>query len=311
MSGRFFAELGIPEPDVNLAVGSGSHGAMTARALEGIERELLDRRPDAVVVFGDTNSTLAGALAAAKAGIPLAHVEAGLRSFVRAMPEEINRVLTDHAADLLLAPTPAAMDHLAREGLAERAVMVGDIMVDAVFNAAGRCRPAAEVLARLGIEPGPHMLLTMHRAANTDDPARLRAILEGLASGPRFVFPVHPRTRVALERAGLELPANVAPVEPLGYLDTVALLKEAQAAVTDSGGLQKEAYLVGTPCITLRDETEWTETLDAGWNILVGADTARIAEALASPPRGQGHPPLYGDGTAAEAIVEAIERCFA
>ncbi len=304
MSARFFEELGLAAPDLNLGVGSGPHGAMTARALEGIEREILARRPDAVVVFGDTNSTLAGALAAAKVGVFSVHVEAGLRSHVRSMPEEVNRVVADHCCDLLLAPDGAAMANLEAEGLGARAVLTGDIMVDALLEA--RAPSAAEVLARLGLDAGPYMYLTIHRAANTDDPARLRAILEGLGKGPRMVFPVHPRTRAALAAGDISLPANIHALAPVGYLESVALQREALAVVTDSGGVQKEAYLLGTPCITLREETEWADTVRLGWNVLVGADPGRTAASLANPPRGTERPPIYGDGRAARAIVSAI-----
>lgn len=310
MSAQFFVELGIPEPDVNLGVGSGTHGAMTARALEGIEREIMGRKPDVVVVFGDTNSTLAGALAAVKLHVPCTHVEAGLRSFTREMPEEINRIVADHTCDLLLAPNEVAMRHLAAEGLAARAVLAGDIMVDALLSVRERAEESADVLARLGVEPGPYILLTVHRASNTDNPARLAAIFEGVNAGPTVVFPMHPRTKAVLAGGGVTLPANVRVVDPVGYVDVVALQRDAVAVVTDSGGLQKEAYLLETPCITLREETEWVETVELGWNVLVGADAGRIAGAIASPPKGTAHPAVYGDGKAARAMVDAIERAF-
>lgn len=310
MSARFFSELEMPEPAVNLAIGSGSHGSMTARALEGIEREILGRKPDAVVVFGDTNSTLAGALAAAKLGVFSAHIEAGLRSHVRAMPEEVNRVLADHACDLLLAPNDGAMANLAAEGVGPKARMVGDIMVDSLQYAVARAESADAVLARLGLEPRPYVLATVHRANNTDDPARLRGILEGLATAGPVVFPVHPRTKAVMAREGISLPPNIRPVEPLGYFDVLALQRGARAIATDSGGIQKEAYLLETPCITIRDETEWTETVDLGWNVLAGADRDRIVAALASPPRGATHPPVYGDGHAASHILDAIESAL-
>ncbi|MGI8927369.1 MAG: non-hydrolyzing UDP-N-acetylglucosamine 2-epimerase [Tepidiformaceae bacterium] len=308
MSARFFDELGIAEPDVNLHVGSGAHGAMTARALEGIEAEILRRKPDVVVVFGDTNSTLAGALAAAKLGVRSAHVEAGLRSFDRTMPEEINRVVADHCCDLLLSPTESGRRNLEVEGLGAKALVTGDIMVDALYSARERARPAAEVLESLGVAPGPYFLLTVHRAANTGDAARLRAILAGLSAAGTTVFAVHPRTRAAMAADSVLLPPNVHAVEPLGYLDTVSLARGATAVITDSGGLQKEAYLLETPCVTLRDNTEWTETLELGWNVLVGAGTEAIHAAIAHPPRGAAHPPVYGDGHAAERIVTAIEK---
>ena len=310
MSARFFEELQISEPDVNLGVGSGSHGSMTARALEGIEREVVRWKPDIVVVFGDTNSTLAGALAAVKLHVPCAHVEAGLRSFVREMPEEINRIVADHCADLLLAPNDVAMANLSREGIGDRAVLVGDIMVDALYSVRERMPDASAVLTRLGIEPVPYLLLTVHRASNTDDPARLAAILDGLRDGPPAIFPVHPRTRKAMEAQGLALPDNVRTVDPLGYMEVVALQSSALAVVTDSGGLQKEAYLLETPCVTLREETEWVETVELGWNVLVGADKTAIAAAIANPPRGRTHPAVYGDGTAAKSMVRTIAERF-
>lgn len=308
MSARFFAELGLPEPDANLGVGSASHGVMTARALEGIERLLLERRPDVVVVFGDTNSTLAGALAAAKAQVFAAHIEAGLRSFDRRMPEEVNRVVADHCCDLLLAPTREAMANLEREGLAARAVLTGDIMVDAVVRLGDRVPPAGEVLAALGLEPGPSALLTLHRAGNVDDPDRLRAIFAGIEGTGRLVFPIHPRTAQSIQRHGIGIPENVVTVPPLGYPAMLALVRDATVVVTDSGGLQKEAYLLARPCITVREETEWVETVHLGWNVLVGADSRRIREALAAPPRGTAHPPVFGDGEAAKRIVDALEQ---
>lgn len=310
MSARFFRELGIAEPDVNLAVGSGNHGAMTARALEGIETELLSRKPDVVVVFGDTNSTLAGALAAVKLHIPVAHIEAGLRSFNRSMPEEINRVLTDHAADLLLAPNEGAMANLANEGLAERSRNVGDIMVDALYSVREGAPSGSSVLAEIGVPAGPYSLLTVHRPANTDDPAVLGRIFGALQGAGTIVFPIHPRTRAAMAANGIELPGNIVAVEPLGYAQLVAVAAGAAVVLTDSGGLQKEAYLLETPCITLREETEWTETVELGWNRLVGSDGDRLQEALSAPPRGETHPAVYGDGHAAEAIVAAIEERF-
>jgi UDP-N-acetylglucosamine 2-epimerase len=310
MSGRFFAELGIPEPDVNLHVGSGSHAQMTARALEGIEAEIVSRRPDVVVVFGDTNSTLAGALAAVKLGVPSAHVEAGLRSFERSMPEEINRVVVDHTCDLLFAPNEAAKTNLAAEGLAARTEVVGDIMVDALLAAKGRAPQADEVLARLGVPDGPFVLMTVHRAANTDDPARLAAILDGVSSAGTVVFAVHPRARVAMAEQGLHVPPNVRGVEPLAYLDTVALASAARAVVTDSGGLQKEAFLLMTPCVTLRENTEWGETVDLGWNVLVGADAEVIRAAVATAARGATHADVYGDGRTAGRIVELLAERF-
>jgi UDP-GlcNAc3NAcA epimerase len=314
MSAAFFRDLEMPEPAVNLEVGSGSHAAMTAEIMRRLEPVLTEHRPDGVIVYGDTNSTLAGAVVTAKLDLGdgrrpwLAHVEAGLRSFNRRMPEERNRVVADHLADLALAPTPVAMEHLAREGLAERAELVGDVMVEAHAWAAER---ADEHLPPIAREHDRYVLLTMHRAENVDDPQRLAPILEGLAVDLPVLFPVHPRTRAALERRAHGLPTNVIPMDPVGFLAMVALEARAHAIATDSGGVQKEAYLSGVPCITLRSETEWTETVEAGWNRVVDADPRALAAALrdeAFMRRDRPRPALYGDGRAAARIVEALER---
>ena len=314
MSAAFFRDLELPEPDVNLGVGGGTHAAMTGEMLRRLEPVLLEHEPDEILVYGDTNSTLAGALVAAKLAYPdgrrpwLAHVEAGLRSFNRRMPEERNRVVADHLADLLLVPTQGAMEHLAREGLGDRAELVGDVMVDSHAWATARADEHLPETAR-GI--GRYVLLTLHRAENVDDPVRLRRILDGLALELPVLFPVHPRTRAALDRSGIRLPDNVVPLEPVGYLEMVALQSRCHVVATDSGGLQKEAYLAGVPCITLRAETEWTETVAAGWNRVVDAAPAALARALADEAfmrRDRPRPPLYGDGRAAERIVVALER---
>ena len=314
MSAAFFRDLEMPEPDVNLGVGSGSHATMTGDILRRLEPVLLEHAPDGVLVYGDTNSTLAGAVAAAKAAYPdgrrpwLAHVEAGLRSFNRRMPEEGNRVVADHLADLLLAPTPVAMRHLAREGLADRAELVGDVMVDAHAWALARAETHLPHAAR---SLDRYVLVTLHRAENVDEPARLGRILGGLAIDLPVLFPVHPRTRAALERDGASLPGNVVALEPVGYLEMVALQSRAHAVATDSGGLQKEAYLSGVPCVTLRSETEWTETVEAGWNRVVDADPEALAAALrdeAFMRRDRPRPALYGDGRTAARIVAALER---
>ncbi len=317
MSAAFFRDLELPEPDVNLEVGSGSHAAQTAEMLRRLEPVVAEHRPDGVVVYGDTNSTLAAAIVASKIAYQdgtrpwLAHVEAGLRSFNRDMPEERNRIVADHLSDLLLAPTETAMAHLAREGLGERSELVGDVMVDAYRWA--EIRSDAHLRAEARERPG-HLLLTLHRAENVDDPDRLAAWLMGVAAaaaGRPVIFPVHPRTRAAMERAGLELPEAVTSVEPLGYLEMVALERSASAILTDSGGVQKEAYLAGVPCLTLRTETEWPETVSAGWNRVVGNDPAglraALADALAMDLR-QARPELFGNGAAAERIVSALER---
>ena len=314
MSAAFFRDLEMDPPALNLEVGSAPHGAMTGAMLRRLEPALLDRQPDGVLVYGDTNSTLAGAVVAAKLVLAdgrrpwLAHVEAGLRSFNRRMPEERNRVVADHLADLLLAPTPAAMANLAREGLAARAELVGDVMVDAHVSAVAH---ASSHLPAVAQGHGRYILLTLHRAENVDHPQRLAAILAGLAVRLPVIFPVHPRTRAALQRAGLELPANVVAIEPVGYLEMVALEAAAEAIATDSGGVQKEAYLSGVPCITLRSETEWVETVDAGWNRVVDGDSTALAATLADEGfmrRDRPRPALFGDGHAAGRIVDALER---
>ena len=320
MSDQFFSELDIPEPAFHLGIGGGSHGANTGRMLEAIERVLLDVRPDAVLVYGDTDSTLAGALAASKLKIPVMHVEAGLRSFNRHQPEEQNRVLTDHLAALCFAPTDRAVAHLQREGIpAERIVRTGDVMADAarIFGEVAESRASellgSEILESLGGADQRFVLATIHRAENTDDAARLEAILMALSQAPLPVLlPLHPRTRARIAEHGLDLllgPLTL--TEPLGFLAMLLLERWAALVVTDSGGVQKEAFLQGTPCVTVRRETEWVELLDCGWNRL--ADPASSAAMLAamqqqlaldaSHPR----PLLYGDGHAAEAIVARLQ----
>ncbi len=309
MSDIFFDELGIPAPDATLHVGSASHGAQTARMLEGVEAVLLRERPDAVLVYGDTNSTLAGALAASKLGIAIVHVEAGLRSFVRHMPEEINRVLTDRLSDVCCCPSDVARANLAAEGLTKGVHVVGDVMLDALTETAARLQNEPLRVQALGVEPGSFVLATVHRAANTDDPARLRSIVDALgAVGGPVLWPIHPRARHAIRQQGVLLPANVRVVEPLGYFDLVSALTHARAAVTDSGGLQKEAYWLGIPCVTLRDETEWTETVASGWNVLVDADTERIVEALRIARRIDAPRTAYGTVGAAARVALAIEH---
>jgi UDP-GlcNAc3NAcA epimerase len=314
MSAAFFRDLEIPEPDVDLGVGSGSHGAMTGEMLRRLEPVMLEREPDGVLVYGDTNSTLAAALVAAKVAYPdgrrpwLAHVEAGLRSFNRRMPEERNRVVVDHLCDLALAPTEVAMGHLRREGLADRSELVGDVMVDAHAWAVAR---ADDHLPAVAGEHDRYVLLTMHRAENVDDPERFRRILAGLAVDAPIIFPVHPRTRAILERGLHGLPENVIPIDPVGFLQMVALEARAHVIATDSGGVQKEAYLSGVPCVTLRSETEWVETVEAGWNRVVDDDPDALRAALedgAFLDRARPRPDLYGDGHAASRIVAALER---
>jgi len=282
MSRAFFDELQLPEPDHYLGVGSGRHGTQTGEMLARLETVLTADRPDWVVAFGDTNTTLAAALAASKLCIPIAHVEAGLRSFNRAMPEEINRIVVDALADLLLCPTGTAVENLEREGLTRGVHQVGDLMAEALADACSRAAAQSSVLQRLELTERGFVLATVHRAENTDDRERLQRILRGLESASHpVVFPVHPRTRAALADVALGPGSAVRMIEPVGYIDMVRLISAACVVATDSGGLQKEAYWLGTPCVTLRDETEWVETVEAGGNTLVGADSAAIAHALA------------------------------
>jgi UDP-GlcNAc3NAcA epimerase len=310
MSGIFFDGLGIPQPEVNLGVGSGSHGSQTGAMLSKIEEVLVAERPEWVVVYGDTNSTLAGALAASKLHFPVAHVEAGLRSFNRRMPEEINRIVTDHLSNLLFCPSDTAVTHLAAEGITGNVHLVGDIMLDVVNWARERllARPS-EILKNLGLEGKGYLLVTVHRSENTDDPKRLADILTALGDlDERVVFPVHPRARKALTAGECRLSPQVRLIDPVGYLDMVDLTRSARLILTDSGGLQKEAYWHGVPCVTLRDETEWVETVAAGWNTLTGSDHDRIVEAartFAPPPT---RPPLYGDGRTAALCVSILEQ---
>ncbi|MBI3926093.1 MAG: UDP-N-acetylglucosamine 2-epimerase (non-hydrolyzing) [Armatimonadetes bacterium] len=304
MSENFFREFSLPDPDHHLGVGSATHGVQTGRIMERLDPVLLKEKPAMVVVFGDTNSTLAGALCAAKQKIPVAHVEAGLRSFTR-IPEEINRRLTDHLAALLLAPSEVARRNLEREGIIRGVRVVGDIGLDAVQRALER--PGSS-----GIDP-PYLVLTLHREENTDDPSRLASILDSLRhSQERVIFPCHPRTRAVLEANGLEKGlGSIEPGQPVGYTEMLRLVRDARLLLTDSGGLQKEAYYLGVPCLTLRGSTEWVETVENGWNRLVDADPSAIRAGLEDfrPPRLR--PPLYGDGRSAEAIVQALQECAA
>ncbi|MEK6851532.1 MAG: UDP-N-acetylglucosamine 2-epimerase (non-hydrolyzing) [Candidatus Thermoplasmatota archaeon] len=308
MSAAFFRSLHIPEPDYNLGVGSGPHGEQTGRMLTEIERILVSDGPDFVLTYGDTNSTLAAALAAAKLQLPLGHVEAGLRSHNRRMPEEINRVVTDHLSSLLFCPTQTAVEQLAAEGIRAGVHLVGDVMYDVALATAQEARQR-DVLKRLGLREKEYLLCTVHRPSNTDDARNLRSIVEALKEcGRTVVFPVHPRTRKALERDGLieAVPETLVLVEPLDYLDFQCLLMDASKVVTDSGGVQKEAYFFGVPCVTLRDETEWIEIVEDGWNVLVGADKREILRAVADfNPTGTKNK-SFGDGHAAERIVDIL-----
>jgi UDP-GlcNAc3NAcA epimerase len=308
MSDVFFEELSLPRPDHHLGVGSGSHALQTAQMLELLEPILQRETPDAAVIYGDTNSTLAGALVAAKLNIPIAHVEAGLRSFVRSMPEEINRIVADRLSTWLFAPTQAAVGNLAAEGIHDGVVLTGDIMYDALLQHAQTAAERSTILRDLGIERGGYALATVHRAANTDDVQRLYDIFDALALLKEpVIVPLHPRTKAALMGTDIEVEPPVRIIDPVGYLDMLALQQSARVVLTDSGGVQKEAYLLGTPCVTLRDETEWVETLEGGWNVLAGSNAEAIVSA-ARRARPQGAPPaVFGDGQAAEKMVAAME----
>jgi UDP-GlcNAc3NAcA epimerase len=308
LSQVFYDELGLAEPDLRLAAGSGSHAEQTGRMLVGVERVLRDVQPDGALVYGDTNSTLAAALAAAKLRVPVAHVEAGLRSFDRRMPEEVNRVLVDQLSTLLLCPSELAAANLRREGVRDGVHVVGDVMVDVARLVGPAAASRSPYPQTLGLEPGGYLLATVHRESNTVQPAlgQLATALAGLDEP--LVLPLHPRTRAALEREGLydALAGRVQLLPALGYVDFTALLRGARLCLTDSGGVQKEAYLHGVPCVTLRDTSEWVETIDAGWNVLVGSDPAAIAEAVRTLAPPAARPAPYGDGHAAERIAALV-----
>jgi UDP-GlcNAc3NAcA epimerase len=302
MSRIFFDQMKIPEPNINLEIGGGSHGQMTGRMLEGIEKVLVDQTPDYLLVYGDTNSTLAGALAASKLNIPVAHIEAGLRSFNKRMPEEQNRVLTDHISSKLFCPTQTAVANLAAEGITEGVHHTGDIMYDAsLFYRSLHYEPTVNT-------PDDFFLITLHRAENTDDPERLRSIVEALNEYTELpgVLPLHPRTKKMLEQNNLHFADHLQVIDPIGFLDMIKLEDNCRFIVTDSGGVQKEAYFFQKPCITLRDQTEWVETVTAGANIVVGADKAAISAALNFPPAPRRWPDLYGTGETGEDILRIL-----
>lgn len=312
MSKVFFEELDIPHPKYNLQIAGGQHGAMTGRMLEAIEKVLLQEKPDWLLIYGDTNSTLAGALAAAKLHIPVAHVEAGLRSFNMRMPEEVNRILADRVSSLLFCPTQTAVENLAAEGVTKDVHNVGDVMYDVALFYRERARLHTTVLDRLGLNCGDFALATCHRAENTDDPIRLEQILTALAElsdEQPVVLPLHPRTRRLVSENGLSSQlSKLLVTEPLPYLDMVALEQAARIVLTDSGGVQKEAFFYGVPCITMRDETEWVETVETGWNRLVGADRIRILAAARDPHRLSRQAKPYGNGYASQGILETLQR---
>ncbi|WP_290813738.1 non-hydrolyzing UDP-N-acetylglucosamine 2-epimerase [Halovivax sp.] len=311
LSAVFFEELDLEEPDHHLGVGSASHAVQTAEVMVGLERIIEEERPEVVLVYGDTNSTLAGAMAAAKREPAIAHVEAGLRSGDTSMPEEVNRICTDHCADRLYAPSRDAVANLEREGIGAGVVESGDVMYDTLLSV----RDGLADVSIDGIDvPEEFVLATVHRAGNTDDPERLVGIVDGLSRLPKpVILPAHPRTVEALEREGLRERANegIDLVEPQGYLPFLRLVAEADCVATDSGGVQKEAFYLETPCVTLRDTTEWVETIEAGWNVLVGADADRIVDAVGAAGDPPAKPDLYGGGTAAARIVDDLERLVA
>lgn len=312
LSDVFFDDLKIPAPDFTLGVGSGTHGRQTGAMLAGLDEVFEDVRPDVVLAYGDTNSTLAAAVSAVKMGIGLAHLEAGLRSFNRRMPEEHNRVLTDHASDLLLAPTLTAVEHLRREGLAEKTEFVGDVMTDVLLEVAqSAASDSAALLDHYAVRPGEYYVATIHRSENTDDPERLTKIVSGLAAAPLPVLLLtHPRLKAKADAFGIDLQQSAVRVhEPAAYPQLVGLAREAKGVITDSGGLQKEAFLLRTPCTTVRTETEWVETVDLGWNTLV-ADPADLSAALARPAPEPTEATPYGDGHAAESVVDVLQRRF-
>ena len=308
LSDIFFDELSLPRPDYHLGVGSGTHGRQTAQILERVEAVLQKERPDAVVIYGDTNSTLAGAVAAAKLGIPIAHIEAGLRSFVRDMPEEINRLVADRLSTWLFAPTQTAVDNLSNEGISSGVHLTGDIMCDALEQNKQIASEKSRILEAMHLQPGEYVLATIHRAANTDDVAKLAEIFDALALlREPVIVPLHPRTKAALLGTDIEVESPVRIIDPVGYLDMLQLQRHARTVLTDSGGVQKEAYLLGVPCVTLREETEWVETLVDQWNVLAGADCERILRAARRPRPAGTPPPVFGDGHAAEKMVAILE----
>jgi len=317
MSRIFFEEMGIPDPDVNLGVGSGAHGEQTGNMIIGIEKVLLSEKPDLVLVYGDTNSTLAGALAAVKLHIPLAHVEAGLRSFNREMPEEHNRVLTDHCADLLFCPTKTAVHNLSAEGIRRGIHLVGDTMYDAVLHFSDIAKHRSTILDCLKLKPKEYLLATIHRPSNTDSPKRLQEILRALVHiQTPVIFPIHPRTRKRIAEIERGIDSDIKKsllriIDAVGYLDMLVLEQNARLILTDSGGIQKEAFFFKVPCVTLRTETEWVETVESGWNVLAGSEYSSILEKvnIMQTRRGKDDS-FFGNGDASSKILEVIQRQF-
>jgi UDP-N-acetylglucosamine 2-epimerase (non-hydrolysing) len=310
MNKIFFNELNIPEPEYHLDIGSGTHGEQTGEMLKGIEAVLIKEMPDMVLVYGDTNSTIAGALAASKLHTTIGHIEAGLRSFDKKMPEEINRVLTDHCSDILFCPTETAVKNLKNEGITEGVYLTGDVMVDVLKENIKIAEKKSTILDELDLKSKEYYLSTLHRAENTDNVEKMKNIVDAFCEIENLIFPCHPRTEKCLKEFGLwdRLKENVKIVKPVGYLDMLILEKNANKILTDSGGVQKEAYILKVPCITLRENTEWVETVEDGWNVLVGADKEDIIEAMDEfmPEGGQRN--VFGNGDASERIVEIIGR---
>ncbi len=309
MNKVFFDDLEIPEPDYHLGVGSGNHGEQTGEMLKRTEEVLMKEEPDFVFVFGDTNSTLAGALAAAKLNIKVAHIEAGLRSFDKNMPEEINRVLTDHCSAILFCPTETSVENLKREGVTNGVYLTGDVMVDALKKNIEIAEKKAMILNELDLRPKEYYLATVHRAENTDDFNKLKSIVDAFCAIENLVFPCHPRTEKYLKDYGLwdGLVENVRVIKPVGYLDMLVLEKNAKKILTDSGGVQKEAYIFEVPCITLRNTTEWTETVEDGWNVLVGTDERKIVRGANEFEPDTKQRSVFGEGNASEKIVKIME----
>ena len=308
MSRYFFEEMQIAKPDYNLNIGSGSHGKQTAEMLIGLEDIFLHQKPDVVITFGDTNTTLATGLAATKLNIPVAHVEAGLRSHNREMPEEINRILTDHISDYLFAPTLTAMENIKSENLYGKPFLVGDVMYDSLLYYGKIAEQKSRILKNLKLKQKEYILLTLHRPYNVDNIQKLQNIFSALKQTKRFiVLPVHPRSRKMIESTNTIIPENISIIEPLGYLDFIFLQKHSEKIITDSGGIQKEAYLNGIPCITIRPETEWIETVKAGWNVLVGNKKDQLIENCLNFEPSHNRPRYFGDGNSSKKIISILE----
>jgi UDP-N-acetylglucosamine 2-epimerase len=313
MSKLFFEQLDIPEPDYHLDVGSGTHGYQTGEMLKRIEEIFIAEKPDLVLTYGDTNSTLAGALAASKMHVKTGHIEAGLRSFDKSMPEEINRIITDHCSDLLFCPTKTAVNNLKREGITSGVYLTGDVMVDCLFKYSEVAEEKTTILEDLGIDRKKYLVVTVHRASNTDNRANLEQIVDALSEiSEPIIFPIHPRTRKSLRVFGLYDKLinhrNIKVIQPVGYLEFLRLMKNARKIITDSGGIQKEAYILKVPCITLRENTEWVETVQDGWNVLVGADKERIVNVCSVEESNRSNNNHFGRGNASGKIVQYLNN---